>query len=64
MTTRKEIEKTWGKCWDTHQAQREFEFISFASPYAMVKRKNDGVKGSLTFIHSPSFYFDFVPHTL
>ena len=32
------------------------------APLVVVRRKSDGVKGSLMFQHSPRFYFGFEPH--
>jgi hypothetical protein len=29
------------------------------APFAVVRRKTDGVRDSLTFLHSPRLYFDF-----
>lgn len=46
--------------WNTQELQRDFEVIGFAAPFVVVKRKSDGVKGSLEFTHSPRVYFNFV----
>lgn len=46
--------------WDTQELQRDFDVIGFAAPFVVVKRKSDGVKGSLEFTHYPRVYFDFV----
>lgn len=50
------------KVWSTEEALDEFEFIGFQAPYVVVKRRSDGVRGSLefthAFIHAPRFYFD------
>jgi hypothetical protein len=46
--------------WDTTALQRDFEVIGFAAPYVVVRRKSDGVTGSLQFTHSPRVYFDWV----
>jgi hypothetical protein len=35
--------------------------IGFAAPFVVVRRKSDGVKGTLEFTHSPRVYFDFKP---
>lgn len=32
------------------------------APLVVVRRKADGVKGSLEFQHNPRFYFNFQPH--
>lgn len=44
--------------WDTAALCRDFEVIGFAAPFVVVKRKADGVKGSLEFTHSPRVYFN------
>lgn len=47
--------------WDTQGVQRDFEIIGFMAPFVVARRRADNVKGSLTFCHSPRFYFDFKP---
>lgn len=61
--TREYLELKYGKVWDTNQLQEEFEALGFMAPVIVVRRRADGQKGSLTFQHSPRFYFDFQPHT-
>jgi len=48
-----------GPIWDTAQMQAEFSVDGFMAPYVVVRRKSDGVRGTLTFTHSPRWYFDF-----
>lgn len=50
-----------GPLWDTQEMQEEFSVSGFAAPFVVVTRKSDGVRGTLTFVHSPRVYFDFVP---
>jgi hypothetical protein len=57
---RTELETEYGKCWDTQELSAEFEVTGFMAPLVVVKRKSDGVMGSLEFTHSPRFYFNFV----
>jgi len=57
---REELEKRHGKVWDSQELRNDFEVIGFSAPWVVVKRKSDGVKGSLEFQHEPRFYFDFV----
>lgn len=45
----------------TDEAVELYEFVGFAAPYVVVRRRADGVKGTLTFTHSPRRYFDFTP---
>lgn len=60
--SRESLEARHGQVWDTEELRRDFEVIGFMAPVIAVRRKSDGVKGSLTFQHHPRFYFDFVPH--
>ena len=46
--------------WTTSQLKSEFEVLGFMSPFIAVKRKSDGIVGSLAFQHSPRFYFNFL----
>jgi hypothetical protein len=43
--------------WDTQSMQADFEALGFAAPFIVVRRRADGVKGSLMFTHSPRWYF-------
>ena len=59
-TERKRLEARYGPVWDTEQLSAEFEVVGFIAPYAVVRRKSDGRKGSLEFQHHPRLYFNFV----
>lgn len=48
-----------GQTWTTDEMARDFEPIGFLAPYIVVRRRADGVKGTLEFTHSPRVYFDF-----
>jgi hypothetical protein len=60
--TREALEAKYGKVWTTEELGEEFEVIGFLAPIVVVRRKVDGVKGSLEFQHSPRYYFHFEPH--
>lgn len=60
--TREALEAKYGKAWTTTELAGEFEVIGFMAPYVVVRRKADGVKGSLEFQHHPRFYFNFQAH--
>jgi len=47
------------KRYTTAEMSAEFTVIGFAAPFVVVRRKADGVKGSMEFTHSPRFYFNF-----
>jgi len=47
--------------WDTTQLRADFDVLGFCAPFVVVRRKADGVKGSLKFTHSPRVYFNFEP---
>jgi hypothetical protein len=52
----------YGPIWNTDELIRDFEAIGFAAPLVVVRRRSDGVKGSLRFINDPRTYFSFEPH--
>ena len=47
------------KTWDTQELTNDFEVLGFMAPFVVVKRRSDGVKGSLEFTHNPRRYFNF-----
>lgn len=59
--SREALEAEYGQVWDTEQLTRDFEVIGFMAPLVGVRRRSDGVKGSLEFQHRPRFYFNFAP---
>ena len=48
------------KCFTDTGGLTSTEVIGFMAPLVVVRRKADGVKGSLEFQHQPRFYFNFV----
>lgn len=46
--------------WTRDQVLAEFELVGFAAPFVVVRRRSDGVRGTLEFTHSPRVYFNFV----
>jgi len=61
--SRAALEAQYGQVWTTQELSNDFEVIGFMAPLVVVRRKADGVKGSLEFQHSPRLYFNFSPHT-
>lgn len=59
--SREALEAEHGQVWDTSQLQEEFEAIGFMAPFIVVRRRSDGVRGSLEFQHSPRLYFNWQP---
>ncbi len=57
--SREALKAQYGNVWDTKELQQEFEVLGFLAPYVVVRRKSDGVKGSLTFQHAPRLYYSF-----
>jgi hypothetical protein len=57
--SREALEVQYGKTWDTNELRRDFDVLGFAAPLVVVRRKSDGVRGSLEFQHNPRFYFNF-----
>ena len=53
------LEAAHGPVWDTGELRRYFEVIGFLAPLVVVRRRADGVKGTLEFQTRPRFYFNF-----
>ncbi len=60
--SREALEAQYGQVWNTQELGQDFEVRGFMAPYVVVRRRSDGVKGSLEFQHQPRFYFGFSPH--
>ena len=61
--SREALEAQYGQVWDTQQLAQDFDVIGFLAPLVVVRRKGDGMKGSLEFQHGPPrLYFNFEPH--
>jgi len=58
---REKLEGVYGKedVFDTEEVGEKFEITGFLAPFAMARRKSDGVKGTLMFQDTPRFYFNF-----
>jgi len=57
--SREALEAQHGQVWDTTELRRDFDVLGFMAPLVVVRRKADGVRGSLEFQHDPRFYFNF-----
>lgn len=53
------VQATGGQTWDTDQLRADYEVLGFMAPFVVVKRRADGVKGTLMFTHHPRFYYGF-----
>ena len=53
------LEEKHGQVWDSDELRQDFEVLQFAAPWLVVKRRADGVTGTLEFQHSPRFYWGF-----
>lgn len=60
VSVRAELEKSVGKVWNTDEMVAEFEVKGFSMGIVVVRRRSDGVLGSLDFTHMPRLYFGFV----
>ena len=58
--SRQALEAKYGQVWDTQKLRETFEVTGFLAPFVVVRRKSDGVMGSLKFQHDPRYYFDFM----
>jgi hypothetical protein len=57
--SRKALEAQYGQVWEMQELGQDFDVLGFMAPYVVVRRKSDGVKGSLEFQHHPRLYFNF-----
>ena len=55
------LESRHGQVWDPQELARDFEVLGFAAPLVVVRRRQDGLRGSLEFQHQPRYYFGFQP---
>jgi hypothetical protein len=60
--SREYLEAEHGQVWDTQQLSDDFEVLGFMAPLVVVRRRSDGMRGSLMFQASPRLYFSFEPH--
>jgi hypothetical protein len=60
---KEELENLYGEVLSTPEAVQKYEFIAFCAPFVEVRRRSDGLAGTLEFQHSPRFYFKFVQIT-
>jgi hypothetical protein len=59
--SREALEAEHGRVWTTQELTEAFEVLGFLAPLVVVRRRSDGVKGSLEFQHGPPrLYFNFV----
>lgn len=59
--SREALEAQHDQVWSTDELREEFEVLGFMAPYIVVRRRSDGVKGSLEFQHNPRFFFNWQP---
>ena len=59
--SREALQAEHGQVWTTSELSNDFDVVGFMAPFVVVRRKSDGVKGSLEFQHNPRFYFGFRP---
>ena len=52
------LEDRHGQVWDTDELRKDFEVLTFCAPWVVVKRRADGVVGSIEFQHYPRMYFN------
>ncbi len=58
---RQELEQLYGQVWDTVELRSDFDVLGFMAPLVVVRRRSDGIRGSLEFQHQPRYYFNWEP---
>ena len=51
-----------GNVYDTELLSEHFDVVGFSAPFVVVRRKEDGQLGSMSFTHHPRLYFGFQPY--
>ncbi len=59
--TRAELEAEYGEVWDEQEFDREFQITAIIPPTYIVRRKTDGVIGSVVCQPRPKLFFNFRP---
>jgi len=59
--SRTDLEAKHGQVWDTSQLRSNFEVLGFMAPIVVVRRRSDGLRGTLMFQHDPRLYYSFSP---
>lgn len=61
VSEREVLEAAYGKeVWDTRELGAAFDVLGFMAPFCVVRRKADGLKGTVEFQHFPRYYFSFL----
>ena len=55
---RAKLETRYGQVWDPQELRRDFDVQGYLVPIVVVRRRSDGVVGTLEFQHQPRFYFN------
>ena len=55
---RAKLETRYGQVWDPQELRRDFDVQGYLAPIVVVRRRSDGVIGTLEFQHQPRFYFN------
>jgi hypothetical protein len=48
---------------NTEEMLATYEVLGFALGFCVVRRKSDGIRGTLDFDHAPRRYYNFVPES-
>lgn len=59
--SRAELEAEFGQVWDDHQLAQDFEITALIPPTFIVRRRSDGVVGSVLMQTRPKLFFLFRP---
>ncbi len=59
--SREALEAQYGEVWTTQELGQNFDVLGFAAPFVVVRRRSDGMRGSLEFQHAPRYFFNWQP---
>jgi hypothetical protein len=56
------LEERWGSSvWDEPKLRSQFDVLGFRNPFVVVRRRVDGLAGTMVFQNHPRFYWGFDP---
>jgi len=58
---RQAVELRYGQVWDQSEFEQDFEVVPLLKPLFLVRRRDDGAKGILSFHPTAKFFFHWSP---
>lgn len=59
--SRDQLKEHMGEVWDSDELRERFEVLGYRAPFAVVRDRKTGERGSVLFQNNPRYYFGFSP---